>query len=243
MRSISVPFLIALSFVAHPVTAMADIPYAMSAHPSQDGRCEGDTGKADLDRDEQACLAQLKDIVQRNGKVLNITFRDGSSRAYVTRLPDDLPGHEDDSVEYELVGYFPEHGLLLIQIGYYEGVEWMLLRLDRGTETKIHAPPHYSPSRRWLFSVCSGDGPSGCGNGMEIVAVTSELKIGGWRYLVPDDDYTSYEFAGWDGDDRVNLIATFKVEDKMKSFPASIERVNNIWRLKLPKQHARVARP
>ncbi|MDU6835181.1 MAG: hypothetical protein E6417_34770, partial [Bradyrhizobium sp.] len=54
---------------------------------------------------------------------------------------------------------------------------------------------------------------------------------------VPDDDYTLYEFAGWDGDDRVKLVATFKVGAEMKPFPASIERVNGAWQLKLPKQH------
>ena len=113
----------------------------------------------------------------------------------------------------------------------------MLLRLDRGTETKIHSPPHYSPSHRWLFSVCSSDGPSGCGNGMDIVAAPFDLKMHGWNYLVPDDDYTLYEFAGWDGDDRVKLVATFKVGAEMKPFPASIERVNGAWQLKLPKQH------
>ncbi|MDU3129422.1 MAG: hypothetical protein E6699_18265, partial [Bradyrhizobium sp.] len=69
----------------------------MSEHPSQDGRCKGDPGKADLDRDEQACLDQLKDIVRRHGKALEVTFRDGFTRSYVTRLPDDLPGHEGNS--------------------------------------------------------------------------------------------------------------------------------------------------
>lgn len=238
MQRIFLGLLLVLAFPASAVTAK-QIPYAMSEHPSQDGRCEGDTGKADLDRDEQACLDQLADVVSRNGKSLAITFKDGFTRSYVTRLPDDLPGKEDASVEYKLTGYFPEHGLLLIEIGYWEGVEWMLLRLDRGSETKVHSPPHYSPSHRWLFSVCSGDGPSGCGNGMEIVAAPSDRKLGGWRYLVPDDDYTFYEFAGWDGDDRVKLVATFKVGDTMKPFPASVERINGAWQLKLPKQHRR----
>ncbi|MBR1137595.1 MAG: hypothetical protein EKK32_22615 [Bradyrhizobiaceae bacterium] len=237
MQCIFVMALVALAAAIVPAAASADIPYAMSEHPSQDGRCKGDPGKADLDRDEQACLDQLKDIVRRHGKALEVTFRDGFTRSYVTRLPDDLPGHEGNSVEYKLVGYFPEHGLLLIEIGYWEGVEWMLLRLDRGTETKIHSPPHYSPSHRWLFSVCSSDGPSGCGNGMDIVAAPFDLKMHGWNYLVPDDDYTLYEFAGWDGDDRVKLVATFKVGAEMKPFPASIERVNGAWQLKLPKQH------
>jgi hypothetical protein len=215
----------------------------MSAHPSQDGRCEGDTGKADLDRSEEACLAQLKGVASRNGKMLNIVLRDGTTRSYVTRLPEDLPDQEDQSVEYKLTGYFPEHQLLLIETGYWEGAEWIVLRLDDGVETKVHSPPHYSPHRDWLFSVCSSDGPSGCGNGMDIVPTRRDLKRGPWTYLVPDDDYTFYEFTGWDGDDRVKLVATFKVADKMKSLPASVERVNGVWQLKLPKQHARTLHP
>ncbi|MGY3451572.1 hypothetical protein [Bradyrhizobium sp. USDA 4353] len=237
MQHIFITVLVALATAIGPAAAWAEIPYAMSEHPSQDGRCEGDTGKADLDRDEQACLDQLKGVVRRNGKALEITFKDGFTRSYVTRLPDDLPGHEDDSVEYKLVGYFPEHELLLIEIGYSEGVQWMLLRLNRGIETKVHSPPHYSPSHRWLFSVCSSIGPSGCGNGMDIVAAPFDLKQGGWSYLTPDDDDTLYEFAGWDGDDRVKLVATFRVGNEMKPFPAAVERINGRWQLKLPKQH------
>jgi len=219
-----------------------DIPYAMSDHPSQDGRCEGDTGKADLDRSEKACLQQLKDVASRKGKLLRLKFRDGSRRNYINRPSEELKGREDDAIEYKLTGYFPKLDLVLLEIGYWEGAQWMLVRLDSGKETKLHAPPHLSPGQEWLFSVCSSDGPSGCGNGMDIVPAGPDPKRHEWHYLVPDNDYTLYEFEGWDGDNRVKLTATFDAGDGLKPFPASLECVNGVWHLELPKAHERATR-
>ena len=142
-----------LSFVAAcsltgAVVAQEFLPYAATAHPSQDGRCRGDPGKADLDRSEKAGLAQLTGIATRQSKSLRL-------KLYKNRPEGcDQRNNAYNCIEYKLTGYFAKHGLLLIEIGYYEGVEWMLVRLDGDQETKIVAPPHYSPHEKWLASAC-----------------------------------------------------------------------------------------
>ncbi len=78
---------------------------------------------------------------------------------------------------------------------------------------------------------------------MDIVPTRPDAGLRDWHYSVPDDDYTLFEFDGWDGEDRVKLTATFDVGDELKSFPTSVERVDGSWRLNLPKEHARAARP
>ncbi len=111
-------------------------------------------------------------------------------------------------IKYRLTGYFPKHDLILIEVGYWEGVSWLLVRADTGSASDIVAPPRYSPSERWLVSVASSVGPSGPPNGIDIVPAISDPSIGEWHYRVPDEDPWLYEFAGWDGDDRVKLTAT-----------------------------------
>jgi hypothetical protein len=237
-------FLVAISWLAGPAAAQDRPPYAVSDHPSQDGRCRGDTGAADLDRSEKACLQQLTGIATRQGKALRLKFPNGG-RVYKNRSAGCEQGNNaDNCVEYQLTGYFARHGILLIQVGYYEGVEWMLVRLNGGKEVKIVAPPYYSPHEKWLASACWSEGPSGCGNGIDIVPTTTDQTTREWHYRVPDSDYALYEFVGWDGDDRVKLNVTFHANGDsgaLKTVPASVDRVGGAWQLKLPEEYPSAA--
>lgn len=172
--------------------------------------------------------------------MLRLTLRNGESKVY-TNQKRGCEGTGGDCIEYELTGYFPKHGLALIQIGYYEGVEWKLVRLDSGKETAVLAPPHYSPNEEWLVSVCWADGPSSCGNGIDIVPTLSDQLAGEWHYRPPENGYENYELAGWDGDERVKLTVTFRAGRDLKTGPASVERINGRWRLKMPKEYRRPA--
>lgn len=234
---------VALSSLAGPATAQQELARdSFSAHPSQDGRCQGDAGHGDLDRSEKACLAELTGIVIREEDTLRLTLRNGGSKAYVSRHKECEHG-EEGCIEYKLTGYFPKHELILIEIDYYEGAEWMLVRLDSGEEAKAVVPPHYSPLEKWLVSVCWSEGPAGCENGIDIVPARADQTGGEWHCRVYPSDYTLYEFAGWDGDARVKLAATFHVGDQLKTFPVSVDLIAGRWRLKLPKEHRNVALP
>jgi hypothetical protein len=217
-------------------------PYAVTAHPSQDGRCQGDPGKADLDRSEKACLAQLASIATRKPDMLRLKFRNGSSKTYRDK-PKECEGASaySNCVKYQLTGYFAKHGLLLIEIDYYEGVEWMLVRFDSGREAKIVAPPYYSPGENWLVSACWSDGPSSCENGIDLVPTTPDQTVRDWHYRPPNDDYLLSEFVGWDGESRVNLTVTFHPGGQdsrdLKTMPASVELIDGAWQLKLPAEY------
>jgi hypothetical protein len=236
--------LLAASLLAGRAAAQDAPAYAMSKHPSQDGRCRGDTGAADLDRSEKACLAQLTGIATRQGNALRVKLQNGKSRVYQNRTEGCEQGTSADCIDYELTGYFAKHSLLLIQIGYYEGVEWMLVRLDNGKETKIVLPPFYSPHEKWLASACWSLGPSGCENGIDIVAAIPDQTAHEWHYRVPDDEDAFYEFVGWDGDERVKLNVTFNVgaTGDQKTLPASVDLLNGVWQLKLPEDYPGASR-
>lgn len=215
--------------------ALADPPKdSLSDHPSQDGRCIGDDGVGDLDRSERACLEQIGELAQRVGPGLQLKFRNELTRVYFN---EDAKCQSDEAkgcVKYQLTGYFPKHDLLLIEVDYWEGVSWLLVHADTGKASAVVAPPHYSPGQRWLVSVALSIGPSGPPNGIDIVPATSDPSLKEWHYRVPDYDQWLYEFAGWDGDDRVKLLAT-STGTPTNRVAASVARRNGDWHLTGPK--------
>lgn len=215
-------------------TALADPPkYSVSEHPSQDGRCIGDDGFGDLDRSEQACLEQVGELAQRVGPALQLKFRNGLTRVYLNEDAKCQTPEAEGCVKYRLTGYFPKHDLLLLEVGYWEGGSWLLVHAETGKASEIVAPPHYSPSKCWLVSVASGIGPSGPPDGIDVVPATSDTSLKEWHYRNPDDDPWLYEFAGWDGDDRVKLVVTSTVAPA-KRVSASVEYRNGEWHLARP---------
>jgi hypothetical protein len=214
--------------------ALGDPPkYSLSNHPSKDGRCIGDNGVGDLDRSERACLEQIGELAQRVGPGLQLKFHNGLTRLYVNEDAKCRSDRAEGCVKYQLTGYFPDHNLLLIEVDYWEGASWLLVRANTGNVSEIVSPPHYSPGKRWLVSVASSIGPSGAPDGIDIVPATSDPSLKEWHYRVPDDDQWLYEFGGWDGDSRVKLSATSS-ETPTKHVAASIERHNETWQFTKP---------
>ena len=209
-------------------------PYSVSDHPSQDGRCIGDRGVGDVDRSEKACLEQVGELARRVGLGLQLNFRNGKTRIYLNEEAKCQSSEAEGCVKYQLTGYFPEHDLVLIEVGHWEGASWLLVRANTGDATEIVAPPHYSPDRRWLASVASSIGPAGPLDGMDVVPSTPDPSLKGWHYRTPDDGDWLYEFAGWEGNTRVRLRAS-SLKNSQRSVSTSIERQNGDWHLREPR--------
>jgi hypothetical protein len=233
--------IVAMLWGACAVAFSQNAPYSLSDHPSQDGRCKGDAGVGDIDRSEKACLAQVADIAERHGGSLQLKFGNGNTRIYLDETAACDQGSFSKCIKYQLTGFFPRHGLLLIEQDYWEGVEWLLVQTQTGEAIKILAPPHYSPHEKWLVSVSGGIGSSGSGNGIDIVPTAFDRAQRRWHYRVPDEDDWLYEFAGWEGDERVKLtVSTF---NQPKPLPARVDLVNGTWRLTPPNSTPQAARP
>ncbi|PIT02077.1 hypothetical protein TSA1_15900 [Bradyrhizobium nitroreducens] len=214
--------------------ASAGVPYSFSDLPSQEGRCIGDQGVGEIDRSEKTCLAQVGELAQRVGPGLQLKFRNGKTRIYLNEEAKCQSDGADDCVKYQLTGYFPEHDLILIEVDYWEGASWLLVRADTGDGIAIVAPPHYSPDRRWLVSVASSVGPAGPPNGMDIVPSVSNPSLKEWHYRTPDDGQWLYEFAGWEGNTRVKLLAS-SLSEPQRWVSCSVERRNGEWHLREPR--------
>ncbi|MBR0835902.1 hypothetical protein JQ612_22190 [Bradyrhizobium manausense] len=213
--------------------AFAVTPYSFSDHPSQDGRCIDDHGVGDIDRSERACLEQVGEFAKRVGPGLQLKFRNGKTRIYLNEEAKCRSGDADGCLKYQLTGYFPEHDLVLIEVDYWEGASWLLVRIATGDVVEIVAPPHYSPDRRWLASVASSVGPAGPPNGMDVVPA-SDPSLKEWHYRVPDDGQWLYEFAGFEGSARIKLLVSSMTEPQRR-VPGSIERQKGEWQLRGPR--------
>jgi hypothetical protein len=220
--------------LAMDARSLADVPYSFSDRPSRDGRCIGDHGVGDIDRSEPACLAQIGETAQRIGPGLQLKFKNGYTRIYLNEDAKCQADEPEGCVKYKLTGYFPEHDLMLIEVDYWEGVSWRLVRADTGHSVEIVAPPHYSPDRRLLASVALSVGPSGPPNGMDIVPAGSDPSLKEWHYRTPDDGQWLYSFAGWEGNTRVKLLAS-SLRAPHRSVPTTIERRKNEWYLREPR--------
>ena len=122
----------------------------------------------------------------------------------------------------------------MIEVDYWEGVSWLLVWADTGESAAIVAPPHYSPDKRWLASVASGEGPSGPPNGMDVVPTTPGPAVKAWHYRTPDEGKWLYEFAGWEGNTRVKLRAS-SLGAPQRTATTLIERRNDGWHFKEPR--------
>jgi hypothetical protein len=117
---------------------------------------DGDRFSSDYER---RCILQTKSLATRHGDALRLTFRNGTARTYKDKGKKACEQNTSPScIVYVLYDYFPEHGLFLISVGYYEGGEWLLVRQLNGKEEKIVAPPWYSPDKKWLASVNWSEG-------------------------------------------------------------------------------------
>jgi hypothetical protein len=225
---------LAIAVASFDANAFALTPYSFSDHPSQDGRCVGDHGVGEIDRSESACLKQVGELAKRVGPGLQLNFRNGTTRVYLNEDAKCQSIDADGCIKYQLTGYFPEHDLVLIEVDYWEGASWLLVRAGSGDAIEIVSPPHYSPDRRWLASVASGEGPSGPPNGMDIVPSMPDPSLKEWHYRTPDDGQWLYEFVGWEGNARVKLVAS-PLSGSKPDVSSFIERRNGEWRLTEPR--------
>ncbi|WP_035640209.1 hypothetical protein [Bradyrhizobium sp. ORS 375] len=220
-----------LSMVGNAAAGGERPAFSVVDRPSQDGRCVDDTGRGDLDRSEAACLAQIPELAQRSGASLKLTFRNGRTRIYRNQDAKCTDSNDQGCVKYQLTGYFPDHGLLLIERGRPEGIDWLLVRADIGDEIGLVAPPHYSPERRWLAAVTSRLGSSGPPDGIDIIPVKRDRTLKDWHYRTPEDSKWRYEFDHWDGEDQIILYAK-PVGDEATPRPVAIQRKKSEWHFK-----------
>ncbi|MBR0756568.1 hypothetical protein JQ604_30690 [Bradyrhizobium jicamae] len=182
---------------------------------------------------EKACIAKTKSLTARRGGELRLKLANGAMKLYKdNQTKAACAGASYESCKsYMLYDYFPEHGLLLVHVMYYESDEWLLVRQQDGRQEQIVAPPRYSPDRKWLASVFWTDGPSDGNNGIDILPASGESIEQAFHYR--SEGYELWEYVGWESDDRLSVKVTWRVgsDPELATWPAEVVRVNGKWQL------------
>jgi hypothetical protein len=181
---------------------------------------------------ETACIAQANSSAVRQGLELRLKFGDGASKVYEDNYDEaSCEQHQEDCKQYVLYDYFPEHGLFLVNVGSNENQQWLLVRQSDGKEQQINAPPGYSPNKKWLASVYWTDGGDDGNNGIDIFPADLNTTDPAFHYR--PTEYECWEFAGWDGDDRLLLRVIWRVGDdpELVTWPAEAVLLNGEWQL------------
>ena len=92
---------------------------------------------------EQRVLKRFPGLFRRNGQRLVVPFANGKQRVFVSGERE--KGHEDSSIGYTFLDYFPKIGYGLVGVGYYEGSTDLLVNMKTGESTDIAGHPVFSP--------------------------------------------------------------------------------------------------
>jgi hypothetical protein len=195
-----------------------------TSNPTADVFCQND---------EAQCLKQLAGMATRNGDYLRLTLANGQTKTFTTTGKDCEELIYEKCLWYRLREYFPQHRQFLVEVGDLNeaGSTYFLVSAGNGSQVKLDAVPHYSPSRK-RFAAVSATEQGGEPNSIQIWSMVSELPKSEWRYTVPEGEDARYEFVGWDGDERLKMTVTTRIGGgPIKSLPVEAVLASDGWKL------------
>ena len=173
-----------LPVIAHPVPAMPQSAVATSeATPA----C----------KDEKGCIKQFPNVFLRKKNVLWLKLQNGKAKTFTN---DNSDG--DAYRKYSAAAFYPQWNVAIIEVGYYEGGDVLVVSTSTGSSVTPLAWPHFSPNGKEFASVTSCQAYY-CTDGVEIwsTAVDPPTRV---YHRDPEADRW-YWFGGWGNDDQLNL--------------------------------------
>ncbi len=99
---------------------------------------------------------------------LQVSLLDGGSRNFQNTVVPEGEYAPDTYTYHRVVNYYPEYEMVLIEVQYYEGGEFMLLSRQSGQTENVFGEPVFSPDHGY-FATFNGDIEAGYSvNGFEI---------------------------------------------------------------------------
>jgi hypothetical protein len=185
-------------------------------------------------RNESECLKPLSGIATRDGDHLHLKLASGKVKTFTTTRQACEANIYEKCLQYRLAGYYSRPRHFLVDVAFLaDGGTTFLVSSRTGEHIRIDAELHFSPSGRRIAAVSASE--LGGENSIEIWATTNDLPKSEWRYVVPDGEYSLYEFVGWDGDDRLKMRVTTRMgEEVYDSLPVEAIRTSTGWTLMPP---------
>lgn len=185
---------------------------------------------------EDACIAATNGDARRKGDLLSLKLASGKDKEYRSMPQACNEGIHEKCLEYRLWGYRPADGLYVVSMGFTEGGGYLVVDKATGSEARLDNDiPNFSPSGRRFVGVMSSEAHE-----PELDLAVWSLAAGAprleWSHRTVAGKYALYEFAGWQGEDRVRLKVTYGPTDggPNKDGEATITRIDDGWALEKP---------
>jgi sugar (pentulose or hexulose) kinase len=133
----------------------------------------------------------------RKKNVLWLKLQNGKAKTFTN---DNSDG--DAYRKYSVAAFYPQWNVAIIEVGYYEGGDVLVVSTSTGSSVTPLAWPHFSPSGKEFASVTSCQAYY-CTDGVEIwsTAVDPPTRV---YHRDPEADRW-YWFGGWGNDGQLNL--------------------------------------
>ncbi|MCB8823161.1 hypothetical protein [Microvirga rosea] len=183
--------------------------------------------------EEADCLQQLKGIASRSGDQLRLKLGNGRTKVRQGNRKACEAGDAEKCMSYELRAYHPTLHTYVLDLGAWEGRAAELVDANTGQSMLLDTLPHYSPSGRWLVS--TNDSEMSRDYDVAIWSTTAGLPKQELRYSAPETEFMEYwEFAGWDGDERIKFKVNFMSGGETTAFETDAVLTGDSWKLNRP---------
>jgi len=149
---------------------------------------------------ESERIKKFSSKVKREDGALYLRLKSGSYIKLANSK--DCDSNPDACRVYEFIDYIIDRGFYVINEGYYEGDEYLMISDKTGKEFVVHEYPHIPPEGNRFVTVSASEAYDV--NGVFVRRFEGDVIMPEFAY--EPKEYALYEFAGWKDKDTIQLI-------------------------------------
>ena len=183
------------------------------------------------DVEDAVCRNALKGLFTRKGDALTLKLDNGRAKTYVGNLAacDGQNGDPEKCVVFRISSYFPKSQSYLVEKGFYECADYLLVSRHTGSEIVMRTIPLLSPSAKYLLSIDQNDA---CERKYDIAVWTLETDPPQLEFKYRAKQYESWELTAWGDDTHIRVKASFDANTPYDQ-EAQLVRTASQWMLQL----------
>ena len=189
---------------------------------------------------EADCLSKLKGLAKRNGDALTLTLENGKSTTIRGNKRACGTDDDDKCLIQTLRAYLPAQKIFVVQWNESEDEGAAVFSATTGKSVGLGSLPEFSPDGQTFVSV-DRDEMNGRDYDVAIWSVTQGTVKEEFRYKAPESDsLESWEFLGFDGNDRIKLkVSVSPAGGTMQVKETEAVRKGRGWALNWPNAKAK----
>ena len=185
--------------------------------------------------EDAACQQELKGLFTRKGDELTLELDNGKSKTYTgNRAACD--GDNTDAEKclvYTVRRYFPQIRSYVVEQGYYECGNYLIVNRHSGTETTMKEIPVLSPNAKYLILTDQSDA---CDRDFEIGLWSTQTDTLKLEFQYNAKRYENWEVKGWKDDTHIEMKAFIGDDPSYQQSAELVRKESGSWSLVLGKK-------